>query len=47
MNIKDSIEMQIKYIKNIQYYTDHAKYIHGREQEKMLQNLYYLADIYK
>lgn len=47
MTIIDSIDAQIKYIKNIQYYTDHAKYIHSREQEKMLENLYYLANIYK
>lgn len=47
MNIKDAIDTQIKYLKNIQYYTNHAKYIHNREQEKMLENLYYLANIYK
>ena len=47
LSIQDSIQNQIKFIQNIQYHTDHAKYIHGREQEKMLQNLYYLASIYK
>lgn len=47
MNIKDSIDTQIKYIKNIRYYTDHAKYLHTKEKDKMLNNLEYLKDIYK
>ena len=47
LNIKEAIDAQIKYIKNIHYYTEQAKYIHIREQEKMLENLYYLAEIYK
>ena len=47
LTIQDSIQTQIKFIQNIEYYTEHAKYIHGREQEKILQSLYYLANIYK
>ena len=47
MTIQNAINVQIKYIENIHYYTDHAKYIHSREQERMLENLYYLANIYK
>ena len=47
LTIKEAIQNQIKYIQNIKYYTDHAKYIHSKEQEKMLQNLNYLAYLYK
>jgi len=46
MNIQDSIQNQIKFIQNVVYYTDHAKYIHNKEQEKMLGNLNYLAGLY-
>ncbi len=45
--IQEAIESQIRYIQNIKYYTSHAKYIHKKEQEKMFENLYYLANIYK
>jgi hypothetical protein len=47
MNIKDAIQVQIKYLKNIQYYTDHANHIHQKEKDNMLKNLEYLESIYK
>jgi hypothetical protein len=47
LTIQEGIQNQIKYLKNIQYYTDHAKYIHNKEKDKMLENLYYIADLYK
>jgi len=47
MNIQNAIKNQIKYIETVIYYTDHAKYIHNKEQEKVLENLRYLADLYK
>jgi hypothetical protein len=47
ISIQEAIKNQIKYIQNIKYYTSHAKYIHSKDQEKMLENLYYLDSIYK
>ena len=47
LSIEEAIQNQIKFIQKVEYYTDHAKYIHEKEKEKMLENLYYLASIYK
>jgi hypothetical protein len=47
LSISKGIENQIKFIENVKYCTSHAKYIHSREQEEMLKNLYFLASIYK
>ena len=45
--MKRIIESQISFIKKTRYYTDHAKYIQSKEQDKMLEKLYFLLDIYK
>lgn len=47
LNLKDSINTQIKYVENVRYYTLYANELHNKNKNNLLENLNYFKNIYE
>lgn len=47
LTMQASFRNQIKFIKNVKYYTDHAKFIHNKKQDELLNEIRFFAKLFK